>query len=100
MSKMKEQLETIVTQILISARTEKKADENAFEILFDLLDSIKQQVYGKEFISRNLTGLLFFLYTSLSGEVQNSDYKNPLFMQTAKLEGYLDEIFWESPFKR
>jgi len=52
----------------------------------------------EETIPRRLTGLLFFIYTSLSGEIQNNDYRNPIFMEVSKLEEYLDKIYLDSPF--
>lgn len=92
------EIDNIVQKLLVPVRTEKKVDRESFDLLYDYLDKILELIQGKEMIPRRITGILFFIYTSLSGEVQNNDYKDPVFMEVAKLEGYLSKIYWDSPF--
>ena len=91
-------IDSIVQKLLIPARTEKTIDRDAFDLFYFYLDKILELVQEKEMIPRRVAGLLFFIYTSLSGDVQNKDYRNPVFMEVAKLEGYLSKIYWDSPF--
>lgn len=90
----------ISTDILVPARTEKKANSQAFTELYELLDEVKVLVKGADEISRKLAGLLFFIYTSISAEAKHTDYTNPLFIESGRLEDYLDKILWDSPFGR
>jgi len=91
-------IDNIVQNLLVPVRTERKLDSESFELFFEYLDELLDAIRGEEMITRRLTGLLFFIYTSLSGYVRNDDYKDPIFMQVSKLEGYLSEIYWDSPF--
>jgi len=91
-------IDNIVQKLLVPVRTEKKVDRESFDLFYEYLDKILELIQGKEMIPRKITGILFFIYTSLSGEVQNSDYRDPVFMEVAKLEGYLSKIYWDSPF--
>lgn len=92
------EIDNIVLKLLVPVRTEKKVDRETFDLLYNYLDRILELIKGKEMIPRRITGILFFIYTSLSGEVQNNDYRDPVFMEVAKLEGYLSKIYWDSPF--
>ncbi len=91
-------INNLVQNILIPIRAEKKVDRKSFDLLYIYLDELVGLVKGEEMIPRKLTGLLFFIYTSLSGEIQNNDYRNPIFMEVSRLEEYLGKIYWDSPF--
>lgn len=90
----------LTTDILVPARTSKSVNEKAFSELYKLLDEVKILVKGTNEISRQLAGLLFFIYTSISAEATHSDYTSPLFIESARLEDYVSRILWDSPFGR
>lgn len=94
-----EQINQLVQDLLIPARVEKTINKESFEKLYEILVKIENEVQGKENIARGIVGLLFFIYRSLSDEVVTDDYKDELFRAVGKLEGILDRIFWDSPFK-
>lgn len=93
------QINGLILDLLIPVRTEKKLNKEVFLKLCDILEKIEDEVRGKESIQRNIAGLIFFIYRSLSDEVTTNDYKNELFRAVGKLEDILDKIFWDSPFK-
>ena len=95
-----EQIDELVLDLLLPARTEKVLNKEAFQKLCAILEQIENEVRGKESIQRNVAGLIFFIYRSLSDEVMTDDYKNELFRAVGKLEDMLDKIFWDSPFKK
>lgn len=92
------EIDNIVQRLLVPVRTEKKVDREAFDLFYNYLDDILVLIKGKEMIPRKITGILFFIYTSLLGEIQNKDYRDPVLMEVAKLEEYLSKIYWDSPF--
>lgn len=93
------QINELVQDLLIPARTQKIIDKEAFERFYNILERIENEVRGKDSIPRKIVGLIFFIYCSLSDEVVTNDYKDELFRAVGKLEGILDKIFWDSPFK-
>lgn len=94
-----EQINELVQDLLIPARMEKSIDKETFKKFCEILNNIENEVRGKENIPRKIVGLLFFIYCSLSDEVVSNNYKDELFKAVGKLEGILDRIFWNSPFK-
>ena len=88
----------IVQKLLIPIRVEKTIDKEAFDLFYCYLDELVKIIEGKELIPRKLAGLLFYIYVTLISEIEIDNYKNPIFMEAAKLEGYLDRILWDSPF--
>lgn len=95
-----EQINELVPKLLIPARTQKSIDKEIFQKFYGILESIENEVKGKETIQRNIVGLVFFVYCSLSNEVVENDYKNELFRAVGKLEDILDKILWDSPLKK
>ena len=95
-----EQIDELVLDLLLPARTEKVLNKEAFQKFLEILEKIENEVRGKESIQRNVAGLIFFIYCSLSAEVMTDDYKNELFRAVGKLEDMLDKIFWDSPLKK
>ena len=73
------QINGLILDLLIPVRTEKKLNKEVFLKLCDILEKIEDEVRGKESIQRNIAGLIFFIYRSLSDEVVTNDYKNELF---------------------
>lgn len=93
MEEIAKEIDGIILDILLPARSEKKVDEKSFKILFAYLEEIKQGIEGKSMISRKLTGILFFIYVSLSVEASYCDKTSLLFLKVAELESVLDDIF-------
>lgn len=98
--KLTKDINDIVQDLLVPVRTERKIDEKAFNAFYDYLDQVIKLVKGEPFIPRQLVGLLFLIYTTLAGANTTNDYKDSIFMEVAKLEDYLDQIYWDSPFRR
>ena len=86
------QINGLILDLLIPVRTEKKLNKEVFLKLCDILEKIEDEVRGKESIQRNIAGLIFFIYRSLSDEVVTNDYKNELFRAVGKLEDILEKI--------
>ncbi|MDD2402723.1 MAG: hypothetical protein PHD60_11090 [Clostridia bacterium] len=95
-----EEINLLTTDILVPARTSKSKNDEAFTKLYVLLDEVKHIVKGTDMINRELAGLLFFIYTSISAEAKHVDYTNPLFIEAGRLEDYVNKILWDSPFGR
>lgn len=93
-----EKINSLVQDILIPARIEKKLNDESFERLCNILEALVNEYRGKEYISRKLVGLLFFIYCSLECEMKRDDYKDKLFLAVGRLGEYIDNIFWDSPF--
>lgn len=68
-----EQINELILDLLIPARTE-KIRQSSFLKLCDILEKIEDEVRGKESIQRNIAGLIFFIYCSLLNEVVTNDY--------------------------
>ncbi len=94
-----EKIDELVQGLLIPARMEKTINKELFDEFCIILNDVENDFHLKEFIPRKLVGLLFFIYRSLSDEVVTNNYKDELFIAVGKLEGILDRIFWDSPFK-
>lgn len=92
-------IDGLVQDLLIPARTEKKLNTQAFEKLYDILIELEKELKGKEYMPRRIAGLLFFVYRSLSADAEHCSYNDELFLAVAKLEDMLDRILWDSPFK-
>lgn len=92
-------IDGLVQDLLIPARTEKKLNTQAFEKLYDILIELEKELKGKEYMPRRIAGLLFFVYRSLSADAEHCSYSDELFLAVAKLEDMLDRILWDSPFK-
>ena len=89
-----EEIDNIVLDLLGPARCEHSVYRPAFDMFYKYLDEIKILVKDEEEIPRRLTGLLFFIYISLDSNIRNKDnYKDPLLLEVAKVEEYLDSIF-------
>lgn len=93
MEEIAKDINDITLSILLPARAEKKVDEKSFAILFEYLEEVRQGIEGKPMISRKLTGILFFIYVSLSAEASYCDKTSLLFRKVAELESMLDDIF-------
>lgn len=94
-----ENIDELVQDLLIPARTEKKIDTQVFEKFYGILIELEKKMKGEECIPRKIAGLLFFIYRSLSAEAEHCSYNDELFIAVAKLEDMLDRILWDSPFK-
>lgn len=88
-----ERINNLIIDLLVPVRTQKRINKEIFDEFYSILEEIKEEIEGKENISRKIVGLLFFIYCSLSSEVANGDYKSELFMSVAKIESILFEIF-------
>lgn len=99
MEKIYENIDGLVQDLLIPARTEKKLDIQAFEKLYGILIELEKELKGEDCMPRQIVGLLFFIYRSLSADAEHCSYNDELFLAVAKLEDMLDRIFWDSPFK-
>ena len=93
------QLNNLSQDLLMSARMG-KIDACLFNEFYQLLNELRATLSGEEFISRKIAGLLFFVYVSLAAEAAHCSYTDELFIYVAKIQDILDEIFWDSPFKR
>lgn len=93
------QIDKLTVDLLVPARVEKTINREAFNKLYLLLDEVQENVKGSNSIDRKLAGLLFFIYTSIQAEAEHCSYPNALFLEAGKLEEYLSEILWDSPFE-
>lgn len=94
-----EQINDIILDLLGPVRTKKEIKREIFDKLYLILDNIKKEIKGEEVIPRKLAGILFFIYFSLNAEAIHTKYPDAIFMETANIESYLDDIIWDSPFK-
>lgn len=94
-----ENIDELVQDLLIPARTEKKMDTQVFEKFYGILIELEKELKGEECIPRKIAGLLFFVYRSLSADAEHCSYNDELFIAVTKLEDMLDKILWDSPFK-
>ena len=88
----------LTTDLLVPIRTSKLVNKQAFSEFYKLLDEVIKLVKEKELINRNLAGLLFFIYTTISAEAEHTNYSSPIFLEASKIEDYLSKILWDSPF--
>lgn len=86
-------IDEMIVDLLVPARTEKKINQEVFHRFYTLLEEIEKQVKNEEYIPRKITGMLFFIYRSLSDEAAYCNYNDDLFMAAAKLEDMVDKIF-------
>lgn len=92
-------IDELVQDLLIPARMEKKVNREVFDKFYGILLELENEMKGKEYISRKIAGLLYFISTSMSAEAEYCRYDDELFIAAAKLEDMLDRILWDSPFK-
>ena len=99
MNEFYENINELVQELLIPARTEKKVNTEVFEKFYGILIEMEKELKGEVYIPRKIAGLLFFIYRSLSADAEHCSYNDELFIVVAKLEDMLDRILWDSPFK-
>lgn len=99
MNEFYENINELVQELLIPARTEKKVNMEVFEKFYGILIEMEKELKGEVYIPRKIAGLLFFIYRSLSADAEHCSYNDELFIVVAKLEDMLDRILWDSPFK-
>ncbi|MBQ7888385.1 MAG: hypothetical protein IJ356_01350 [Erysipelotrichaceae bacterium] len=92
-------IDELVQDLLLPARAEKKIDKQAFEKFYRILQELEKEFKGKEFISKKIVGLLFFIYSSLYAEAEHCSYKDDLFIAVVELEDMLNRILRDSPSK-
>lgn len=93
MNELAIEIDEMMQDILLPARAEKIANENAFMKLDLVLKEMKQTIDSKDMVSCKLIGRLFFLYSSLISEAQFCKYDSDLFRRVAQFESDLMEIF-------
>ncbi|MDW8801452.1 hypothetical protein P8V03_09825 [Clostridium sp. A1-XYC3] len=93
------EIEFILLDLLEGVRLSGKPNTEVLSSFYSLLDELKKVIQGEEYIPRKLTGVLFHIYTMFSAASEHAMYNEMIFIETARLETYLDEIFWESPWK-
>lgn len=93
------EINSILLEILEPIRMSKTVNMEVFSRFYELLEELKEILSCKEVIPRKLAGLLFFIYKTMVAESEHSNYNEPIFIATATIEAYLDEILWESPWK-
>lgn len=92
LEKLELELDTLVSQIIVPLRS-KEINEEAFKKLFILLDEVKALIEKEHYISRNLAGLLFFLYTQVETQAKHTEFPEPIFMKLATLKNFIRHIF-------
>ena len=93
-----QQIEDLLQDLLIPARMEHIIEKKSFDKLLIILKDLEKEYQGKDNISRDIAGLLFFIYRTLSENIVTNDYTDESFIAMAKLEDTLDKIFWDSKF--
>lgn len=99
LTRIERELDNIIVDLLTSARATRNINDKVLKKFYELLDELVEKNKGEEFIPRKIAGLLFFIYISLDSNIQNNNYKDPLFLIVADVQDYLDKILWDSPFK-
>lgn len=97
-TEIEESISELTVDLLVPIRTSKIVNKEAFDKLYVLLDELKVLIKGEKTISRRLAGLLFFIYTTILAESEHSHYSNPIFIESGRIEDYLSEVLWDSPF--
>lgn len=92
MDELHVKINQLVQDLLIPARTEKKINKETFNKFYHILDELENELKGEEYIPRNIAGILFFIYTSLSAESAYCSYSDELFIATATVEDRLRKI--------
>lgn len=90
--KLELDLDTLVSEIIVPLRS-KEINEEAFKKLFIILEEIESLIEKELYISRNLAGLLFFLYTQVETQAKHAEFPEPIFMKLAKMKNYIRHIF-------
>lgn len=98
MEEIYKEIDDLIQDLLVPARTEKRIDGKTLESFYSILTELEKKMKGKEMIPRKIAGILYFIYVSLSSEITQYNYNDELFMAVAKIEGMLDKILWDSPF--
>lgn len=93
------EINSLILDLLGPIRSSKAIDKTTLNKFYDLLNEVKKIIVGKEYIPRRLAGMLFYIYRTIAAEAENAKYSDPIFIETAKIETYLDEILWDSPWK-
>lgn len=93
------QIDELIIDLLVPARTKKTINQETFQRFWLLLEEIEKKVRDEEYIPKKIVGLLFFIYTQLSTEASYCDYPDELFIAVGKLEGMLEKIFGDSSFR-
>ncbi len=99
MDKYYKDINKLVHELLIPARTEKKINIEVFEKFYSILVELENEIKGKEYIHRKIAGLLYFISSSLSAEATSCNYDDELFIAAAKVEDMVGRILWDSPLK-
>lgn len=98
MEEIYKEIDDLIQDLLVPARTEKRIDGKTLEKFYSILTELEKEMKGKEVISRKIAGILYFIYVSLSSEITQYNYNDELFMAVARIEDMLDKILWDSPF--
>ena len=93
------EIDALILDLLGPIRLSKTIEKITLNKFYDLLNELKEIIVGKEYIPRRIAGMLLYIYRIISVEAENANYSDPIFIETAKIETYLDEILWDSPWK-
>ncbi|MCB5951012.1 hypothetical protein LI951_02920 [Enterococcus sp. BWT-B8] len=96
MNEVAEKIDSMILDILVPARVEKRIGEKSFNKLIEILDEINRKIHGSSIISRKLSSTLFFIYCSLISEAQYCEPRSPFFMQVAQVEDCMAGIFGDT----
>ena len=98
-NEIENEINSLILDLLGPIRSSKIIDKTTFNKFYSLLNEVKQLMGGEVYIPRKLVGMLFYIYRTIAAESEHAKYSEPIFIATAKIETYLDEILWDSPWK-
>ena len=86
-------LDTLTTAILVSLRASKQIDHQALDQLNLLLEDLIAEVGDAPLISRRLTGKLWFIFTQMLAEADNTRAPEELLRGAWSYEDQLEKLF-------
>ena len=87
------ELNKIIPDLLIPARTSKTIDKQAFENFNELLSTIQNNIKNDNSIPKQIVGKQFDIYVALCTESQYCEFDSDLFIKTAEYESFLSKLF-------
>lgn len=96
MDSFEKELRLLIKNIILSLRPEKKINREAFDNLYSILEQLRKEHEGKEFISRKTAGMLFYLHYSILIEANHTKNPDQIMEELWRLSSYLLQIYDEN----
>lgn len=88
-------IEQLIKKILLDLRPEKKINKDNFDTLYLKIEEYKNLIKDQESLSRSITGVLFYFFSTLVFEAQYIHYDEKIMKEVFRFRIALLNVFDE-----